>query len=89
MKDHLRIQHEPEVTKKNVNCDKSNSQFTTKMSLSQNMFTTHTTRIEETGIFCNLCGAEFWTELDMINNLKEHMNGSQTDEPFFCSVGLF
>ena len=51
------------------------------------MFTTHTpTRIEETGIFCNLCGEEFWTELDMINHLKEHMNGSQTEEPFFCKL---
>ena len=51
------------------------------------MFTTHTsTRIEETGTFCNLCSEEFWTELDIINHLKEHMNGSQTDEPFFCKL---
>ena len=87
MEAHKRIQHEPEVAKKNVNCDKCNSQFTSKMSLSQHMFTTYTpTRIEETGIFCNLCGEEFWTELDMINHLKEHMTGSQTDEPFFCKL---
>ena len=24
----------------------------------------------------------------MIQNLKEHMNGSKTDEPFFCGIGL-
>ena len=57
------------------------------MSLGQHMFTTHTpTRIEDTGIFCNLCGEEFWTELNMIKHLKEHMNGSQSDEPFFCKL---
>jgi hypothetical protein len=87
MKDHSRIQHELEVAKNNVNCDKCKSQFTSKMSLSQHMFTTHTpTRIEDTGIFCNLCGEEFWTELNMIKHLKEHMNGSKSDEPFFCKL---
>ena len=60
MKDHSRKQNVPEVVKKNVKCDKCNSQFTSKISLSQHMFTTHTpTRIEETRIYCNLCGEEF------------------------------
>ena len=62
------------------------------MALSQHMFTTHTpTRIEETGIYCNLCGDKFWTELDMIKHLEKHMKGSQTDEPFsckLCGIGL-
>jgi hypothetical protein len=72
---------------KTVECDKCNSQFTSKMALSQHRFTTHTpTRIEETGMYCNLCGEEFWTELDMINHLKAHINGSKTDEPFFCKL---
>ena len=85
MKAHSRKQNVPEVVTKNVKCDKCNSQFTSKMSLSQHMFTTHTpTRIEETGIFCNLCGEEFWTELNMIQHLKEHIHGCKTDEPFFC-----
>ena len=87
MKSHSRKQNVPEVVTKTVKCDKCNSQFTSKMSLSQHMFTTHTpTRIEETGIFCNLCGEEFWTELNMIQHLKEHINGSKTDEPFFCKL---
>ena len=51
------------------------------------MFPTHTpTRIRETGIFCHLCGEEFWTELNMIQHLKEHIKGSKTDEPFFCKL---
>ena len=52
------------------------------------MFTTHTpTRIiEETGIFFNLCGKEFWTELNMIQHLKEHINGNKTDETIFCKL---
>ena len=57
------------------------------MALSQHISTTHTpTRIEETGIFCNLCGEEFWTELDIIKHLKEHINGNKTDKPFFCKL---
>ena len=73
--------------RKNVKCDKCNSKFTSRMALSQHMFTTHTpTRIEETGIFCNLCGEEFWTELDMIKHLEEHMKGNKTNEPFFCKL---
>ena len=87
IKVHSRKQNTPEVFTKNVKCDKCNSQVTSKMSLSQHMFTTHTpTRIEETGIFCNLCGEEFWTELTMIQHLKEHINGRKTDEPFFCKL---
>ena len=57
------------------------------MALCQHMSTTHTpTRIEDTGIFCNLCGEEFWTELDIIKHLKEHINGNKNDEPFFCKL---
>ena len=41
---------------------------------------------KETGIFCNLCGEEFWTELDMIKHLEEHMKGNKTNEPFFCKL---
>ena len=87
MKDHSKIQNLPENSNINVKCDKCSSKFTSKMALSQHMFTTHTpTRIEETGIYCNLCGEEFWTELNMIQHLKKHMEGSQTDEPFFCKL---
>ena len=57
------------------------------MSLSLHMFTTHTpTRIEETGIFGNICGEKFWTELNMIQRLKNHINASKTDEPFFWKL---
>jgi uncharacterized C2H2 Zn-finger protein len=87
IKDHSTKQNVSVGGKKNVKCDKCNSQFTSKMALSQHMSTTHTpTRIEETGIFCNLCGEEFWTELDIIKHLKEHINGNKTDEPFFCKL---
>ena len=62
------------------------------MALSQHMFKTHTpTRIEDTGIFCNLCGEEFWKELDMVQYLNEHINGCKTDEPFYsklCGIGF-
>ena len=82
-----RKQKVSENVSKNFKCDKCNSCFTSKIVLSQHMFTTHTpTRIEETGIYCNLCGEEFWTELDMINHLTEHMKGLKTDEPFFCKL---
>ena len=75
------------VVIKNVKCDECNSDFTSKMALSQHMFTTHTpTRIEDTGIFCNLCGEEFWKELDMVHHLNDHMKGYKTDEPFFCKL---
>ena len=64
MKDYSKEQNAPGNGKSNVKCDKCDSKFTSKMALSQHMFTTHTpTRIEETGIYCNLCGDEFWTEL--------------------------
>ena len=87
MKDHSTKQNVSGGGKKNVKCDKCNSQFTSKMALSQHMSTTHTPKkIEETGMFCNLCGEEFWTELDIIKHLKEHINGSKTDEPFFCKL---
>ena len=87
MKEHSKTQIVSENIKKDVKCDKCSSQFTSKMALSQHMFTTHTpTRIEETGIYCNLCGEEFWTELDMIKHLEKHIKGSQTDEPFFCKL---
>ena len=89
VKDHSKIQNLPgnRNSNKNVKCDKCSSKFTSKMALSQHMFTTHTpTRIEETGIYCNLCGEEFWTELNMIKHLKKHMDGSQTDELFFCKL---
>ena len=87
IKVHSIKQNASEDGTKTVDCDKFNSKFTSKMALSQHMFTTHTpTRIEETGIYCNLCGEEFWTELDMINHLKAHINGSKTDEPFFCKL---
>ena len=70
-----------------VKCDKCNSQFTSKIALSQHMSTTHTpTRIEKTGIFFNLRSGEFWTELDIIKRLKEHIIGNKTDEPFFCKL---
>ena len=53
----------------------------------QHMFKTHTpTRIEDTGIFCNLCGEEFWKELDMVQHLNEHINGCKTDEPSYCKL---
>ena len=62
-------------------------QSSSNMALTQHMFATHTpTRIEETGIHCNLCGEQFWTELDMINHLKAHINCSKTDDPFFCKL---
>ena len=57
------------------------------MALSHNMFKTHTpTRIEDTGIFCNLCGEEFWNELDIVHHLNEHIKGCKTDEPFYCKL---
>ena len=87
IKDHSKKQNVSGNGKKNVKCDKCSSQFTSKMALSQHMFTTHTpTRIEETGIYCNLCGEEFWNELDMIKHLEEHIKGSKTDKPFFCKL---
>ena len=51
------------------------------------MFKTHTpTRIEDTGIFSNLCGEEFWKELDMVQHLNEHIKGFKTDEPLYCKL---
>ena len=43
------------------------------------MFVTHiSTRIEETRIFCNLCGEEFWAELEKIKHLEESMKVRKT-----------
>ena len=72
---------------KNGKCDKCNSSFTSKMALSHHMFKIHTpTRIEDTGIFWNLCGEEFWNELDIVHHLNEHIKGCKTDEPFYCKL---
>ena len=51
------------------------------------MFKTHTpTRIEDTGIFCNLCGEEFWKELGLVQHLNEDIKGCKTNESFYCKL---
>ena len=73
--------------KMNVKCDKCSSNFNSKTALYQHMFPTHIpTRIEEKGMFCNRCGEEFWTELDMITHLEGLMKGSKTIEPYVCKL---
>ena len=79
MKDHLTKINWSGIVKKNVKCYKCRSNFTSKMSLCQHMFVTHiSTRIEETRMFCNICGEVFLTELEMTKYLQEPMKVSKT-----------
>ena len=67
------------VTEDDVNyykCDKCESSFISGKTLNKHMNTEHTlTRIEKTGIDCNICGKCFWTEHEIILHMDGHMRG--------------